>query len=239
MKKHLYYLLSAICLFSLTSIIFAQDRPINQPTPLEKQGNLFQSEYINYDTGRDSTDFWGYGTLPEWDSLKTAEEREAVLDKVMKEEWKLRQTQNYDGYKVIQAFLNINGESNVSALVENEKNSSGNLYDSTGNAYFNKRALDVQGVDSLNYVFPYIGFLRGYGDKEFNPLKFRDFVFYDVSDSNKKVDLSNMKYVTFASPGLNPGNYFDFNPDVVKFKLENGSVKDTIFFTPYLVEGCS
>ena len=36
MKKHLYYLLSAICLFSLTSIIFAQDRPINQQELVER-----------------------------------------------------------------------------------------------------------------------------------------------------------------------------------------------------------
>ncbi len=211
----------------------AQTRPINQPTPSTTIGNVFRRPYINYEVGKDSSDFYdSQGT--DWDTLKTKQERISLLEKILPVEYSLRQTQNYKGDNSLQAFINLYGISNVSEWAKNEEAHGGNVYDSTSNAYFNLPASMVETYNqNNNLVLEVAGILVGE-----DPLRYDNWYFFDPKDSNKTVDLSNSKYVSINSDGYIK-NYsgdkgFTFISDIVKFELENKIQKDTIAIQPFI-----
>ena len=124
----------------------AQTRPINQPTPWEVIGNYFKRPYINYEVGKDSSDFYNSeGT--DWDTLKTKEEKISLLEKILPEEYKLRQTQEYHGFESVQAFINLYGISSISEWNKLSIEHGGNSYDTTANATFN---LPISIVEAFN-----------------------------------------------------------------------------------------
>ncbi len=210
-----------------------QGREINQPTPLSKVGNLFKRPYINYDVGKDSTDFYESKGV-DWDTLKTKQERISLLEKVLPVEYQLRKTQTYDGFEEIQSFINLHGISNISGFIQREKDLDKKTYDSTSNASFNLPATIDNSFDK-NGTFKkgVIGFLVGE-----NPLRIEDWYFFDPTDSNKAVDLSNSTFVSTNSISYlndsSKGDYFNFNSDLTKWGLENGTQKDTIWVQPFV-----
>jgi len=211
----------------------AQTRPINQPTPLTTIGNVFRRPYINYEVGKDSSDFYDSNGI-DWDTLKTKQERISLLEKILPVEYSLRQTQSYKGDNSLQAFINLYGISNVNEWAKNEEAHGGNVYDSTSNAYFNLPASMVETYNQNNHlVLEVAGILVGE-----DPLKYDNWYFFDPKDSNKTVDLSNSKYVSINSDGyiknLLGDKGFTFIPDIVKFELENKIQKDTIMVKPYI-----
>ncbi|HED36843.1 MAG TPA: hypothetical protein ENI76_01145, partial [Ignavibacteria bacterium] len=219
--------------FALPMKVNAQMRPINQTTPWQVIGNFFERPYINYEAGRDSSNFYGSkGT--DWDTLKTREERISFLKKILSEEYKLRQTQAYHGFDNMQAFINLHGISSIGEWNKLSTKYGGNSYDITSNARFNLPAAIVDTFNKNNWQTSRLdGFLVGN-----DPIKYKSWYVFDPSDSNKEVDISNSKYISINSDGYVKSFFgdpiFTFMPNMVRWGFKNGVQNDTIMVDPTL-----
>ena len=237
MKSKLKNFLSGLLIagaFALPMKTNAQTRPINQPTPTVVFGNFFRRPYINYEVGRDSSDFYDSNGV-NWDTLKTRKERISLLEKILPVEYKLRKTQNYHGFDYVQAFINFYGISNVRKWNIKGINHGGNSYDTTSNARFNLPVAIVETFDKNNfYTHRVNGVLVGE-----DPLRYKNWYFFDPADSDKEINISNSKYVSINLTGyvfdkVFKDSIFTFIPNIVKFGLENGIQKDTISIDAFL-----
>lgn len=212
----------------------AQDRPINQPTPLAKVGDFFHRPYINYEIGKDSTDFYN-PTGVDWDTLKTEEEKLSVIKKILPLEYQIRQKQNYKGFDEMQAFINFNGISNIKSFNEQEKNTSGNYYDTTSNGNLNLPAVMVQAFDKNgNFIGGGDGFLKGR-----DPLKITSWYFFDPADSNKQIDFSDAKYISINSEAYFKNfigqGIISYVPSLIEFGMENRIQENLVMVEPYVL----
>lgn len=167
-----------------------------------------------------------------WDKLQTPEERVSWLEKMIPIEKEIREGQTYTGLDMMQSFINFNGISDISGYIEWESNFSG-IYDSTANGLFNIKT-GILGLRNEGGQFDASRLLVLHKD---NPLDVTNYYFFDPKKGEEfSLDkVLDYDYVSVGSSYKIDSEVFTFNPNLVKFGMENNQQKEIIYMRGFVL----